>query len=193
MTSSEHCRYILYIPTENDTVSKHYDGAVHWLGYQERNNGGCSCAILGFDLSAEEFFVIGLPESLIGLNCSGLSAMKYWESSIAVLRRDREDGGLHELWVRRSMIPRALGFRKNGEVLMQVANGEIASLDLNCLQMEPRGVVVGDNLTTVDGSYVESLVLLDKGVNVPNMSYRFECIMDQMEVILLCVRNLHFK
>ncbi|KAL4378024.1 hypothetical protein GQ457_02G032570 [Hibiscus cannabinus] len=123
------------------------NGAVHWLGYQKRNNGGHSRAILGFNLSAEEFLVIGLPESLIGLNRSRLSAMN-GESSIAVLR-------------------------KNGEVLLHVAKGEMASLNLNCQQLEPHGVVVGDSLNSVDGSYVESLVLLDKGVNVPNMSYKF--------------------
>ncbi|KAK9016734.1 hypothetical protein V6N11_079228 [Hibiscus sabdariffa] len=44
------------------------NGTVHWLGYQEKNDGGYSRAILGFDLCAEEFFEIKLPESLFGLS-----------------------------------------------------------------------------------------------------------------------------
>ncbi|GMI79456.1 hypothetical protein HRI_001614900 [Hibiscus trionum] len=64
--------------------------------------------------------------------------------------------------------PIVLGFRKNGEVLLQVHDGEMASLDLNSQQMEPQGVLIGGGgLTAVDFSYVESLVLLDKGIDVP--------------------------
>ncbi|KAL4376879.1 hypothetical protein GQ457_02G032530 [Hibiscus cannabinus] len=156
------------------------NGAVHWLGYQTRNNGGFSNVILGFDFSAEEFMVINLPESLIGLWPPCLTIMKYGESSIAVCK----SGELRELWVKKEYgvveswtkvlaltrhiqsksIPYVLGFRKNGEVLLEVDRGKMASLDFNCLKMEPHvveGVEVATTLITIEGSYIESLVLLD--------------------------------
>ncbi|KAK8503655.1 hypothetical protein V6N12_024827 [Hibiscus sabdariffa] len=162
------------------------NGAVHWIGYQKRNNVGFTKVILGFDLSAEEFFEISLPESLIGLGPMDLSTMKYGESSIAVLKRD--PGNEHELWVmkeygvvgswtkvltltlHRQWFPNILGFRKNGEVLVQLDYGKLASLDLNCQQMELHGVEVTTNLISLEGSYVESLVLLDKVIDVHYMS-----------------------
>ncbi|KAK8503653.1 hypothetical protein V6N12_024825 [Hibiscus sabdariffa] len=58
--------------------------AVHWLGNGKRNGGGYSHAILGFELSAEEFFEINLPENLIDLCHVDLTVMKYGESSIVV-------------------------------------------------------------------------------------------------------------
>ncbi|GMI79443.1 hypothetical protein HRI_001613600 [Hibiscus trionum] len=70
--------------------------------------------------------------------------------------------------------PRVLGFRKNGGVLLQAVDRELASLDLNSQQMEPRAVEVGEGLIPLRHhyircrSYVESLVLLDKAVDVHN-------------------------
>ncbi|KAK9016746.1 hypothetical protein V6N11_079240 [Hibiscus sabdariffa] len=162
------------------------NGAVHWIGYQKRNNGRFTNAILGFDLSAEEFTEISLPESLIGLGPMNLFTMKYGESSIAVLKRDRANGlwDLDELWVmkeygvvgswtkvltltlHRKWFPNVLGLRKNGEVLVQLDYGKMASLDLNFQQMELHGVEVTTKLISLEGSYVESLVLLDKTVDV---------------------------
>ncbi|KAL4378174.1 hypothetical protein GQ457_02G032140 [Hibiscus cannabinus] len=171
------------------------NGAAHWLEYQKRNRGRFSHAILGFDSSAEEFFEINFPESLTVFRPTDLSIMKYGESSIAV-SIDFLRGGLRELWVMKDYgvveswtklltlykvdqhgwIPRVLGFRKNGEVLLRVHNVEMASLDLNflqigaslclnCQQVELHGVEVGTGLLSVY-NYVESLVLLDKVVDV---------------------------
>ncbi|KAK8549138.1 hypothetical protein V6N12_062036 [Hibiscus sabdariffa] len=53
-------------------------------GYRKRNNGEYIHAILGFDLSVEEFFEINFPESLSGLVSIDLSIMKYGEYSIVV-------------------------------------------------------------------------------------------------------------
>ncbi|KAL4379551.1 hypothetical protein GQ457_02G032280 [Hibiscus cannabinus] len=74
------------------------NGAVHWLGNHKRNGGGYSHAILGFDLSAEEFFEIDLPENLIDLCHADLTIMKYGESSIAV-STCQAYAELHDLWV----------------------------------------------------------------------------------------------
>ncbi|KAK9016784.1 hypothetical protein V6N11_079278 [Hibiscus sabdariffa] len=146
------------------------NGTAHWIGYQKRNNGVFTNAILGFDLSAEEFFEISLDESLIGLGLMVLSTMKYGESSIAVLKRDQtnELWDLAEMWVmkeygvvgswtkvltstlHRKWFPYILGFRKNGEVLVQLDYGKLASLDLNCQQMELHGVEITTKLISLE-------------------------------------------
>ncbi|KAK9016741.1 hypothetical protein V6N11_079235 [Hibiscus sabdariffa] len=164
------------------------NGAVHWIGYQKRNNVGFTNVILGFDLSAEEFFEISLLESLIGLGPMDLSTMKYGESSIAVLKSDR--GSEDELWVmkeygvvgswtkastlNRKWFPNILGFRKNGELLVQLTYGKLASLDLNCQQMKLHGVErveVTTDIISLEGSYVESLVLLNNAIDVHSVSF----------------------
>ncbi|KAL4376675.1 hypothetical protein GQ457_02G032150 [Hibiscus cannabinus] len=175
------------------------NGALHSLGNQERNDDEYSHAILGFDLSAESFFEINLPESLVGLCPVDLSIMNYGESSIAV-SIDPLRGQLHELWVMKeygvveswtkvltldgfqlcACIPSVLGFRKNGEVLLRVRKVKMASLDLNsqqmgaslqlnCQQIDLHGVDVGADLLSVC-SFVESLVLLDVEVDFPSES-----------------------
>ncbi|XP_039057734.1 F-box/kelch-repeat protein At3g06240-like [Hibiscus syriacus] len=50
-----------------ETLLPFVNGAVHWLGHQNRNDDKARNEILGFDLSAEVFFEMSLPESLIGL------------------------------------------------------------------------------------------------------------------------------
>ncbi|KAL4379572.1 hypothetical protein GQ457_02G032090 [Hibiscus cannabinus] len=77
---------------------------------------------------------------------------------------------------RYALFPRVMWFRKNGEVLFHMHNAKMASLDLNSQEMEdslylnsqkiePHVVDAGADLLSVR-SYVESLVLLDKAVNV---------------------------
>ncbi|KAK9007044.1 hypothetical protein V6N11_019372 [Hibiscus sabdariffa] len=184
------------------------NGAVHWIVYQTRNDGGFSNVILGFDFSVEEFMVINLPESLIGLWPGCLSIMKYGESSIAVILTPLH-GDLHELWlmkeygvveswtkvlawtltspIQSKRIPRVLGFRKNGEVLLEVDRGKMASLDLNCQKMEPHvveGVEVATTGITLEGGYIRSLVLLDvhSGSLVRTGKYIQACMRD------MCIR-----
>ncbi|KAK9007031.1 hypothetical protein V6N11_019359 [Hibiscus sabdariffa] len=144
------------------------NGAVHWLGHWEINNGKESNGILGFELSAEEFFQVSFPKSLILSRPFDLSIVKYGESSIAVSTHP-PDAELHELWIMKE-------YGMNGEVLLHMHNAKMASLDLNSQQMkasldlnsqqvELHVVDVGTDLLSVR-SYVESLVLLDKVGNV---------------------------
>ncbi|KAK8503657.1 hypothetical protein V6N11_030719 [Hibiscus sabdariffa] len=144
-------------------------GAVYWLGYQERNNGVHIHVILGFDLSAEVFLEINLPEDFTGFSPLDLSIMKYGESSFVSV--DPIIVEFQELWVLE---------KKNGEVLLRVCYVKMASLDLNsqqmgaslylnCELMEFHGVEVGSCLLSLS-SYVESLVLLDKAGDVHNDS-----------------------
>ncbi|XVE80194.1 hypothetical protein DITRI_Ditri14bG0120100 [Diplodiscus trichospermus] len=171
---------------EGEISSAFVNGTIHWLGFQRGNDGGFRNVVLGFDISTEEFLVISLPENLSGLCPLDLSIMKYEESSIAVLKRDWEDGEQLDMWVMKEygvvgswkkvlhltdqsggLLPTILGFRKNGEVLLHVDGGEMASLDLNCQQLEHLGIEA--EAAFVD-SYVESLVLLDKGVDSGNVN-----------------------
>ncbi|KAK9016776.1 hypothetical protein V6N11_079270 [Hibiscus sabdariffa] len=140
-----------------------------------------------------------LPFGLIGFSPVDLSIMKYGESSFTV-SVDPITVDFHELWVmekygvvqswtkvltlhrvpRFEWVPRVMGFRKNGEVLLRVRYVKMASLDLNsqqmgaslylnCELMEFHGVEVGSCLLSLS-SYVESLVLLDKADEVHNDS-----------------------
>ncbi|KAK9016750.1 hypothetical protein V6N11_079244 [Hibiscus sabdariffa] len=178
-------------------IAPFVNGAVHWLGYQKRNNGECSYAILGFDLSAEGFFHINLPESFTGLGDLSSRIMGYGESCIAVFKNFRE---LRELWVMKEYgvveswtkvltlygfqpglcVPLVVGFRKNGQVLLQVHNVKMvllnlntqqmeASLNLNCQQFDFHGCSNAVGSLCVN-SYVKSLVLLDKAVDVRSYS-----------------------
>ncbi|XVF78162.1 hypothetical protein PTKIN_Ptkin14bG0107300 [Pterospermum kingtungense] len=164
---------------ESKISSAFVKGALHWLGYPSGTGCGFSNTILGFDLSTEEYFVISLPESLIRLYPWQLPIMEYEESSIAVLWRDFEydDFNQLELWVmktygvvgswskvlhlteRYGLLPKVLGFRKNGEILLERIGGELASLDLSCYRMKHLKIKAEYGF-----SCVESLVLLDKGV-----------------------------
>ncbi|KAK8500740.1 hypothetical protein V6N12_031400 [Hibiscus sabdariffa] len=99
------------------------NGAVHWLGYRERNNGEYSVVFLGFDLSAEEFFEINFSKSSSSLGPFDLLVMKYGESSIAVTTNRI----VVELWVMKE---------KNGEVWLHMHNAKMATFDLNSQQME---------------------------------------------------------
>ncbi|KAL4379633.1 hypothetical protein GQ457_02G032580 [Hibiscus cannabinus] len=114
-------------------------------GYQKRNNGGHSHVILGFDLSAEVFSVINLPQSLTGFSPFDLSVMKYGESSFAV-SLDSLIGEIHELWV----IKEYDGVEPWTKVLTLHSVDRADILSLN--------------------SYVKSLVLLDKAVDVSSES-----------------------
>ncbi|XVF78153.1 hypothetical protein PTKIN_Ptkin14bG0106400 [Pterospermum kingtungense] len=159
------------------------NGALHWMGYQRGQFGGFRNIILGFDISTEEFFVISLPENLIGLLNLRLSIMKYEESSIAALRTHWENDQHLELWIMKKYgvvgswtkvlqltDQRVLGFRKNGEVLLQVDCGKMVSLDLNCQQMEHVEIDLQVEIVSVH-RYMESLILLDKGVDAGSVGY----------------------
>ncbi|KAK8492206.1 hypothetical protein V6N11_031195 [Hibiscus sabdariffa] len=89
------------------------NGAVHWLGYRERNNGEYSVVFLGFDLSAEEFFEINFSKSSSSLGPFDLLVMKYGESSIAVTTNRI----VVELWVMKEYA--------SGMIFMKLTSGQI--------------------------------------------------------------------
>ena len=66
--------------------------------------------------------------------------------------------------------PRVTGFRKNGEVILEMNVGQFVSQDLNTKESKDLGIN-GDGYPFV-GSYVKSLVLLDKPSRAGNFLLR---------------------
>lgn len=64
-------------------------------------------------------------------------------------------------------LPRPIGFKKTGEVLLEMHKGQFVSLDLETQHIKDLRTI-GDKCTFVD-SYVESLVLLNK----PNCAFTY--------------------
>ena len=60
-------------------------------------------------------------------------------------------------------MPFAIGFRRNGEFVLQVESGQLISVDVGNQKMKDLGIS-SDKNAFVD-SYVESLVFLDKAAN----------------------------
>ncbi|KAE8707280.1 hypothetical protein F3Y22_tig00110384pilonHSYRG00247 [Hibiscus syriacus] len=103
------------------------------------------------------------PEIILGLGRCELLEMwvmkehgvvESWTKVLSLYMGDRSE-----------LFSRVLGFRNNGEVLLQVYEGEMAPFDLNRQLIEPHGVKIGEYFLSVE-SYMESLVLLDKAVGV---------------------------
>ncbi|CAI0375944.1 unnamed protein product [Linum tenue] len=157
------------------------NGSVHWVARRGNNNEGYRNVILGLDLQGgeERFRELELPESLKYECPMYLTVCGYKESTIAVFKRRylgepasqiwvMEEYGAVKSWVRMLIIetydgevPRALGFRGNGEVLFEIAGGEIVSGDPESFEVSELGLwgVAGYSFV---GSFVETLDLLDR-------------------------------
>ncbi|GMI79439.1 hypothetical protein like AT3G23880 [Hibiscus trionum] len=138
------------------------NGALHWIGHQERNNGRFSNTILWFDFSAEEFFELGLPESLIGVHPMYLSTMKYGESSIAVRKRDPANHELLNLDLDELWVMKEYGVVESWTKVLKLTSNIDRKLFPNAFV----GGIVTRTLILLKDSYVESLALLDKTVGV---------------------------
>ena len=166
------------------------NGAMHWIGFRrnEYDDYQLRYFVLVFDLGDELFCEIPLPE-LLGCNpkedCIQLSAV--YGNSIALFHESYLRGFLN-IWVMKEYgvasswtkvftftehnpgvdLPFALGFRRNSQLVLQVQNLKLISLDLGKQNGKDLGYQNGKDLGintfkyTFVGSYVESLVLLDK-------------------------------
>ncbi|CAI0375947.1 unnamed protein product [Linum tenue] len=157
------------------------NGSVHWVATRPGNDGGGDKnLILGLDLKGEERFrELELPESLKLERAMFLTVCGYKESTIAVFKRPyfteaeseiwvMEEYGAAESWVRLltlgmygGRLPRALGFRGNGDMLFELAGGEIVSGDPESFEIKELGLW-GEAGYSVVGSFMETLVLLDR-------------------------------
>ncbi|XP_023873418.2 F-box/kelch-repeat protein At3g06240 [Quercus suber] len=149
------------------------NGALHWLASRSTttNDGKNEVHfVLVLDLGDEVFREILLPE-----NCSSVSV---YGNSIAMFQRGSyecifniwvmKEYGVASSWVkvhqnRTLPIQRAVGFRRNGEVVLQMFGGSLVSWNPESQKNKDLGII-GFSFTFV-GYYVESLVLLDKTAN----------------------------
>ncbi|XP_065616517.1 F-box protein CPR1 [Quercus suber] len=157
------------------------NGALHWVAFRVSDNN-LHNFVLVFDLGDEVFHEILLPEfpGHMGLMCS----VSVYGNSIAFFRKDNgflhiwamKEYGVVSSWTKvlslpissqgfytSNSIPRALGFRRNGEVILKLDGGHLISLDLETREIKDLRII-GYKKTIVD-YYVQSLVLLDKAAN----------------------------
>nr|POE71720.1 f-box protein cpr30 [Quercus suber] len=166
-----------------------FNGALHWVAFRVSDNN-LHNFVLVFDLGDEVFHEILLPEfpGHMGLMPGSVSV---YRNSIAFFQMDNDflhiwvmkEYGVVSLWTKVFSLPlldldffgasdsmqRALGFRRNGEVILKLDGGRLISLDLETREdPEAREIkdlrIMGDKETIVD-YYVESLALLDKAAS----------------------------
>jgi F-box interacting protein len=153
------------------------NGALHWLAFRETDDHNVHRFILVFDLVGEVFQEIVLPEIIHTLDLANISV--YGNSIAFLLLKGCLNVGRQIIWVMKEYgvvsswtkvltiddyVPGyAMGFRRNGEVLLSTEEGLYASLDLENQKMKELGIS-SDGFSLV-GSYVESLVLLDMAAN----------------------------
>ncbi|KAF9672809.1 hypothetical protein SADUNF_Sadunf11G0082800 [Salix dunnii] len=165
--------------TDQHFSSAFLNGVVHWIANRADQHEGIHNVVLGFDMSDEIFLEIALPSCLDNVRPSCLSLLVYKESSISVCQASflssvqfhiwvMKEYGVVESWTKLVLttgaqgegIPRALGIRKE-ELLMEKKSGWIVSGDLESQQVRDLRIW-GEPFHTFIGSYLESLVLLDK-------------------------------
>ncbi|KDP38918.1 hypothetical protein JCGZ_00675 [Jatropha curcas] len=166
------------------SVPAFVNGALHFFVIpQIEGNNSAKSLIVAFDVKDKVFREIVLPECLSIQHASYLSYLSlkvYKKSSIAIVCTDlnnqqyqsiwlMKEYGVIGSWVKLAMvggIPRVLGFRDDGEILVQFSHGPIVSSQ----NVETELI---KNLVTLSGcpayhavyahSYLESLALLDRG------------------------------
>ncbi|GKV42499.1 hypothetical protein SLEP1_g49895 [Rubroshorea leprosula] len=156
------------------------NGILHFVAYRFQN------LILGFDVGGEVCREIMLPDRLAHCHLSDLS-VKVCADSLSVLFSS-DTNRVFQIWVMKeygvegswtqlsnitmlpwSPLPRVLCFRKNGHVLLSVANGYLMNSPAQIVSYDPKHRmrevldIQGKHDWFFVDSYIESLVLLDKG------------------------------
>uniref|UniRef100_A0A2C9W851 F-box domain-containing protein n=1 Tax=Manihot esculenta TaxID=3983 RepID=A0A2C9W851_MANES len=144
------------------------NGTVHWIATQRGRTGESNNLILGLDL----------VECLDDENPMFCSVFNYMDSTVAVVKRNYINFSDSEIWVMKKYgvteswtklltvgryeggVPRALGFRRNGDVLFELFRGEIVSVNPESLQIEELRIHSDSGYSFAD-TYVESLALLE--------------------------------
>ncbi|XP_030956399.1 F-box protein At3g07870-like [Quercus lobata] len=153
------------------------NGALHWVAFRFSDNN-IHNFVLVFDLGEEVFHEILLPDfrGHRGLISGTISV---YRNSIAFFQKGNDflhislmkEYGVVSSWAQvfsspldffgaSDSIQRALGFRRNGEVILKLDGGRLISLDLETREIKDLRIM-GYKKTIVD-YYVESLVLLDQ-------------------------------
>ena len=162
------------------------NGALHWVACFKDSDNNIRNFVLVFDLGEEVFHKILLPE-VPGHRGLISGSVSVYRNSIALFQKDNgflhvwamKEYGVVSSWTKLFRLPlldqnffgandsirRALGFRRNGEVILKLNGGRLISVDLETPEdPDTREIkdlrIMGYDETIVD-YYVESLVLLD--------------------------------
>ncbi|XP_059668804.1 F-box protein CPR1-like [Cornus florida] len=158
-------------------------GSLHWLAHKRMDDSNRSyhSAILAFDIGREVFDDMILPKRLASKFPLNLT-IGMFEETLAVFHYDdwnltkrcavwvMEQFGVAESWRKQFTVEiqegigAALGFRKNGEMILVKGNDEVVLYDPGSKAFNSLGIHSNRDSVFV-GTYAESLVLLD-GVNV---------------------------
>ncbi|XP_059665480.1 F-box protein CPR1-like [Cornus florida] len=152
------------------------NGASHWIAIEENRY-----LILSFDMGSEVFKEIMLPSSISNGNKLKLSVARFGESLSLFHYGEEEliwmtskscciwvmkEYGVVSSWTKLFTvglrgISKVLGFRKTGEVLVGMGNGELVSYDPKSKKVVFTGICGYRSPFHLD-TYVESLVLLGR-------------------------------
>ena len=167
----------------SDDTPAFVNGAMHWIAFRRDDDFKLHHFVLVFDLGDEVFREILLPEFPEGEGRSELCAG--YGNSIALFLGSYYSG-FFIIWVMKEYgvasswtivlgihnqdigsgewVPRPIGFRRNGKVVLAFKNGKLVSWDLE--GKEGKILRITSCMSPFVDSYVESLVLLDKATNV---------------------------
>ncbi|KAF3951435.1 hypothetical protein CMV_022904 [Castanea mollissima] len=178
------------------------NGALHWIAFRRTTTNNFQSFVMVFDLGDEVIREIALPEFL-----NGFDGDQYWvrmsisvyKNSLALFHQQDFSSPCLNIWVMkeyvdesswakivtmvddqgfREFVPRALGFRRSGEVIIEMHDGELISLHFESHKYKVLGITgygyifdhsINGNGYTFFDSYVESLVLLD----IPNRAVTY--------------------
>lgn len=171
------------------------NGALHWIAFRRTTTNNFQSFVMVFDLGDEVIREIALPEFL-----NGFDGDQYWvrmsisvyKNSLALFHQQDFSSPCLNIWVMkeyvdesswtkivtladdqgfREYVPRALGFRSSGEVIIEMHDGALISLHFESHKYKVLGITgygyisdhsINGNGYTFFDSYVESLALLDK-------------------------------
>jgi F-box interacting protein len=171
----------------SDDTPAFVNGAMHWIAFRRNDDFELHHFVLVFDLGDEVFREILLPEfpdyNPEGEGRSELCAG--YGNSIALFQGSYCNSGFLKIWVMkeygvasswtvvlaihnqdlgsRGFIPRPVGFRRNGKVVLAFKKGKLVSWDLEGKEL--KSLRITSCMSPFVDSYVESLVLLDKATN----------------------------
>ena len=164
------------------------NGALHWVALREEEDHKLHWFMFMFDLEDEVLHEILLlkhgDEEFAKTEL--LASVTVHKDSIAFLQRKYmffSSGGVQTLWKMEEYgvvsswgmvlilsldgpgggIPRAIGFKRNGKFVFEFNDRQQLSRELEIQEMKD---YIVSYLSSLGGSYVESLVLLDKAANV---------------------------
>ncbi|GFS45615.1 hypothetical protein Acr_00g0097050 [Actinidia rufa] len=180
--SDKALRYMVDVHSRQAFVN----GAAHWLASTLTGENNFRNLILLFDMSREVFQEMPVPESVYRVDgWMGETSLVAFRESISLIKLwaygddahctvwVMKDYGVAESWSKQFSfdlsggLQKPLGLRRNGEVIMTNKEGYLVSFDLERRQIMDLEIHVTTNWYYGHffyvGTYMESLVLLDKG------------------------------